>query len=245
MLLKKGTRGQLTIFIIIAILIIGIIALFFVFKGTLRKSEMINPEIAPIHNFVQGCLDETLESAVYDIAKRGGYNDPENIPSIGVKYYILNGENLMPSKEKIQNEISDYVNRKFFLCSLNFADFPDYEIEQGNFEAKTEILDNEVFLDVNYPLTIKKGEGVSRLKNFQTEIPSRFGIVYNVVSDFIIQDLNSEGGGVCVTCLTKATKEKNLYVEMNSTNEGVIFDFIDENSKLNNQSLEWIFANKY
>ena len=76
---------------------------------------------------------------------------------------------------------------------MNFADFPDYEIEQGNFEAKTEILDNEVFLDVNYPLTIKKGEGVSRLKNFQTEVPIRFGSVYNVISNFIIQDLNSEG----------------------------------------------------
>ena len=93
-------RGQVTIFIIIAILIIGAVALFFVFNGTLRKFETINPEVAPIQKFVQECLDETLESAVYDIAKRGGYNDPENITSAGVTYYILGGENLMPSKEK-------------------------------------------------------------------------------------------------------------------------------------------------
>ena len=47
-------RGQVTIFIIIAILIIGAVALFFVFNGTLRKFETINPEVAPIQKVCSG-----------------------------------------------------------------------------------------------------------------------------------------------------------------------------------------------
>ncbi|MEK6821084.1 MAG: hypothetical protein AABY11_01650, partial [archaeon] len=80
--------------------------------GIKKLKEVYSSEIVPIQNFVQGCLDETLESAVFDIAEKGGYDDPSKIPStelLDVPYYIKNNENLMPSKEKIQEEISKSV----------------------------------------------------------------------------------------------------------------------------------------
>ena len=45
-------RGQITIFIIIAILIIAGIFLFFIFKGNLQQKEVVNLEIAPIQTKV-------------------------------------------------------------------------------------------------------------------------------------------------------------------------------------------------
>ena len=51
-------KAQLTIFIIIAILIIAVVALFFTFRGNLNlPGKPISPETAEIQNFLQGCLD--------------------------------------------------------------------------------------------------------------------------------------------------------------------------------------------
>ncbi len=57
-------KGQLTIFIIIAILIIAVVGLFFVFRGGIQKEKPVSPESAPIKNFVQECLDDSLEEVV-------------------------------------------------------------------------------------------------------------------------------------------------------------------------------------
>ena len=66
----KNKKAQLTIFIIIAIFIIAVVVLFFTLKGTLQKEKPISPETAEIQNFVQTCLDEISESAIFDIAER-------------------------------------------------------------------------------------------------------------------------------------------------------------------------------
>ena len=52
MLLK---RGQLTIFIIVAILIIAFVVLFFVFRGGIQREKPASPEVVPIKNFVEEC----------------------------------------------------------------------------------------------------------------------------------------------------------------------------------------------
>jgi len=240
-------RGQVTIFIIIAIIIVGAVAAFFMLKENVKK-DIYTSETTPIANFVQECFDEVLENAIYNIAKQGGYSgysypSKESTDSEAT-YYLLNGENHMPSKARVEKEISEYVNRKFFLCSRHFINFTDYQIEEGNLECSTKILDDHVRLTVDYPLTIKKGESVSRIKDFESEIPVRLMLVYNSVSDFIDQQ-EETSDKVCLSCLDLAI-ENNIYVEMESKYNGtVVFTFRDESSELNDEPLEWVFANKY
>ena len=117
MLLK---RGQLTIFIIVAILIVGAVVLFFVFRGGIQKEKPLNPEVAPIQNFVQTCLDDSLEEVVFMVGENGGYRFPENVFEFEGKehaYYLVNGNNYMPSKIQVEKEISDDLNAKIFICT--------------------------------------------------------------------------------------------------------------------------------
>ena len=97
-------RGQITIFIIIAILIIGIVALFFIFKSNINigKKQTYAPEVAPIVNFVQECLDETLKEGVLYLASHGGYLDPIESTKNEEAYYFKEGTNYFPTKEKFR-----------------------------------------------------------------------------------------------------------------------------------------------
>src|SRR3989344_7509839 len=133
----KNLRGQLTIFIIISILIVAVVVLFFTLRGNLNlPGKPVSPETTEIQNFVQECLDDSLESVVFKIGENGGYyflsSAPATTPVLEVPYYIKNNQNLMPSKEKIQDEISRGVARELIFCLGDFKIFAnEYEITKG------------------------------------------------------------------------------------------------------------------
>src|SRR3989338_8068337 len=246
MLLK---RGQLTIFIIVAILIVGAVVLFFVFRGGIQKEKPLNPEVAPIQNFVQTCLDDSLEEVVFMVGENGGYRFPENVFEFEGKehaYYLVNGNNYMPSKIQVEKEISDDLNAKIFICTNYFSDFSDYEITPGNAESSVKILEDKIILEMKYPLTIKKGESISILEDFKTEIPVRAGLVYDSAFEFILEQEKNKQQGFCLSCLPENLIQNNLNVEINDKiNNTLIFRFKDNASKLNNKTFEWVFANQY
>ena len=246
--LPKSKRSQLTIFIIIAILIIAVVVLFFTFRGSLQiPGKPVSPETAEIQNFVQECLDETSELAIFDIAERGGYEDPSKVSStivFNTPYYIKNNKNLMPSKEKIQEEISKSLEKQMYSCVNNFALFPEYEITKGKMEIKTTIDSEKVLVEMDYPLTIKKGESSSKLKKFNSEVPIRLGIIYDAVAEFIVQSVNYKG--VCINCLLEISSKNSLQSSFSDyDNKTTIFIINDPQSKLNEREFVYVFANEY
>ena len=246
--MKKGTRGQLTIFIIITILIIAVVVLFFTFRGTLQKEKPLSPEIAPIKSFVQECLDDSLEEVVFKVGENGGYYSSSKVstPVLGFSYYIKNNISLMPSKEIIQEQISRGIERELFSCIEDFTLFEnEYEITKGKMDIKTMIEPEKVLAEVNYPLTIIKGDSKSKLEDFNSEVPVRLGIVYDAVAEFINEDIKSSEG-VCVSCLFDLSINNGLKSSYKNYDDNTyIFIIEDPQSKLNNKEFVFVFANEY
>lgn len=72
-------RGQVTIFVIVAILIVAVIALFFVFRGKLSIGSGVNLEEQEMHSVIESCVLESLVDGVKLIGLQGGYLEvPEN-----------------------------------------------------------------------------------------------------------------------------------------------------------------------
>ncbi|MEK6823592.1 MAG: hypothetical protein AABY06_01025 [Nanoarchaeota archaeon] len=210
------------------------------------SGKSANPETAEIQNFVQECLDDSLEKVIYRIGENGGYYFPSKIstPLLDVPYYLKNNQNLMPSKEEIQDQISRGIEKELFLCVENSALFPEYEITKGKMVIETKIEQERVLVDVNYPLTIIKGESKSKIEDFNSEVPVRLGIVYDAVAEFIIEDLKEEG--MCVSCLLKVLEEDGLYVNNFKENENIeIFILTDYDSIINKKEFVYNFANEY
>ena len=237
-------KGQLTIFIIIAIFIIGAVLIFFSLRTGLIK-QPLSPEVESVYSFVQECIEQEGIEIIYTIGENGGYFfSPELSTDSGVSYYYSNGKNHMPSKEQVEEEISFYLSETLFFCARNFVDFQDLEIEQREIKIETEIKDEKIILNINYPITIIKEESTSIIKDFKLEIPVRLGIVYDSVTEFMQEQLTSEG--ICLSCLLDISLENDLYVDMmDYDDETTIFIFRDENSKINDETFVWAFANKY
>ena len=236
-------RGQLTIFIIIAIFIVGTVLLFLLYQKNFQFGAL-SPDAERVYNFVQDCIEQESVETIYQVAQNGGYFFPPNLSTeSGVPIYYENGQNHIPSKEQIENEISFYINQKLFFCTRNFIDFPEMNINQSEIKTQTIIQDEKVLLSVDYPITIIKDSDKTLLKDFSYEIPVRMGIVYNSVEEFMQTQTESEG--ICLSCVLEISERNDLYVDMMDYDEQtVIFIFRDENSKIKNETFVWIFANR-
>src|SRR3989339_303224 len=211
----KNKNAQLTIFIIISILIVAVVVLFFTLRGNLNlPGKPVSPETTKIKNFVQTCLDDSLESVVFKVGENGGYYFPPKVstPILEVPYYIKNNKSLMPSKEDIEREISRGIERELFFCIGNFELFsPEYEITKGKMTPPEVAIESErVLVEMNYPLTIQKGGSKSKIEDFSSEIPVRLGIVYDAVAEFINGEIENEE--YCASCLLESLIKNDLYV---------------------------------
>lgn len=247
--MKFKKKGQITAFIIIAIVIVGVIAILFAVRGKIFDSgaEEISPDVAPIHSFVEKCIRESGEQAVYYIGQTGGYFKVSNYSiDNGIAFYYDRGKNYMPAKEIIEREIGYYMDYMLFFCTKNFVDFSDFDIKQSKIKTKAKIEKNKVVFNVEYPLSISKGRKSYLFKKFNgIEVPVRLDRVYDLAYNITREQLIDKDV-ICASCIYDAAIDRDLYVEMNQYGEGVIlFTIRDEKSQINNMDYRFNFANKY
>ena len=244
-MIKK--RGQVTIFVIIAILIVaGILLFFYVQNKTSSLTPTIPKDVQPIHNFVQNCLKETGENALIRIGEQGGYFLIFDEPSIEgrIPYYVYEGKNSMPTEEKIEFQISGFIKQELSFCILNFKDFKSQQnITHKLRDVKTEINNENVGISIEYPITINKGDSASSFKDFHVIIPVNINKEI-IVSKAITENIISEKDGFCLSCIYDIAKDYNVQLDLLDYGDSTIFSITDNSNKINNQSYEWSFAIK-
>ena len=239
-------RGQVTLFVILAIVIVAGIFVFFSFRDGLQIKPSIPTTIQPIHNFVQNCLEETSENSLVRIGNQGGYFLIFDEPSIEgrIPYYLQRKQNTILTQEEIEQNLAGFIYEELSFCILNFKDFrSEFEIEHNLENINSQILDNQVRFTLDYPVTISKisSEITYQLKDFEINIPIRLDKIYQI-SEKIIQEQIQHPESICLSCLYDLGENYNVHIDMLDYGNSTIFTIIDDSSKINNQSYEWSFA---
>ena len=225
-------RGQVTIFIIIAIIIIAAVSLYFIFREKISVDDIDYVEAFPVQSFVQECLETTSKQTLYFIGLHGGYYiPPEESTIYGVPYYLYSEEYLIPSINKIENEISDFIEGSLIVCVDEFKDFQEFNITQGEIKTRTSIEKDFVSIKVDYPLTIEREGIVSRIEEFEVEVPVRLNTLY-YASEFILNSHFENDGELCLSCLLDYQEENSLQIQMQSNEEDIVYEIIDTLSTL-------------
>ncbi len=244
---KKGQKkGQVTVFIIVAIVIALSLIIFFSVRGGLFKGEKVNPEIAGIHSFVEECVKEVGEDAVYQIGQTGGYAlYADESTKNGIAYYFDKGRKLIPSKEQIEKELAKYVNEQLSFCINDFEDFPDFDISERSIDSKAKIVKGKIIFSVNYQLSITKGENTYVLEDFGVEVSSKLNTIYLVASEIIAEQM-LDYENICINCISDIAFENKVLVSMGDEgNDVIIFSIIDEKYKIKDKDYWFSFASRY
>jgi len=242
---NKIKRGQITVFIIIAIAIVVLIGIVLILINNKPKpnNSTIND---PGYNIIESCLKQTAEQGLDYIGNSGGYYYiPEKSTEFGTPYYFFDNQNLIPKIGSVENETSRFMDSRGSLCG--FFDDPQFNVvNRGNVSTKTTIYDDKIVMDIKYPITVEKQNKKISYENFNIEIPGRIGTIYKAADEYMDGQVENPSG-ICISCINDiANKHDVKFITYNYDNETIIFNIVDENTKINNQSFyTYSFAVKY
>ena len=176
--IKNSKRGQLTIFIIVAILVVTIVALLFAFPK-LRTSVGFEKPESP-ENFIQTCLEDTIKENVELISLQGGSLEPS--PSIlyqdeKIQYLCYRNEDLKPCiiqipflrehiEDEIKKSIEEDVNFCFDSLKQNYDD-KGYSTNLKTGETIVELLPDKIATTMNNEFTFSKADETQRRETFR------------------------------------------------------------------------------
>ncbi len=236
-------KGQVSLFVIVAVIVTVVLLVYFVSKNGF---ENVDPEVEPIYNYAQECLSSVTEEAVYYIGQTGGYfGVPEFAYQDSIAYYLYDNRNLMPSKELVERELETYVNFIMPFCLNGFEEFKDFEINEGRLDTKVDIRKEEVNFNVNYELSIIRGENTYSINNFRNSIESRLGIMYNAMAELMVEQM-LKTDGICLNCLYDLGEKYEIHFNILETEENntVMIVVRDEKYKIYDEDYVFYFINQ-
>lgn len=231
-------KGQVTIFIILAILIIVGVAGYFIFKEK-ASNKTFSVDISSVETFVSSCILNSLDYVSYELALGGGYFlPPLASTSSGIPYYNLNGIPISPQISLLEKEFSDYLDFSIIACVTDFEDFEDLNISYGEINSVVNFLEEEILLDVYFPIELGKGNDQFLLEDFKGfKIYSNFKKLY-LVSFEIAKDYNDRKA-VCLSCLSNLALRENVEINVETPDdETILFKIKDK------EGLQFNFAIK-
>jgi len=237
-------KGQISVFVILSVLIVLIIIFYFLIKLNYIELGRVSPDVKPVYNFIENCVEQTSSDAVYYIGENGGYFiSPNNSLDNGIPIYFNKGEVSIPSLNDIEKELEMYVNEMLFFCFRNFNDFSDFDVKQGEVKSEVKILPGKVVFEIDSPLSVSKGDKTYVFNDFNNEIDVRLFEIQKVSSEAVkIQQEYPED--ICLSCLSDLAIENDLIIKMMDYQESVIFLITDSESKINNEEYVFYFAVK-
>jgi len=164
----KSKRSQVTIFVIVAIIVVVAAILIFVYwpqiKGIVGGTPSVSPE-----GFIRNCLEKTVDSVVANISMQGGSLEPEHFFMYGgnkVEYlcyaeaYYEKCVMQQPVLYKhVEEEIVKGIREKeqsYFNALKSEYEKQGYAISITNGQTTAELLPQRIFIQFNRDLTISK-----------------------------------------------------------------------------------------
>jgi len=206
-----GKRGQITVFIIIALVLLGSVVLYFYLKEHLAffRPEVIVPtELLPLDMYIKDCVYSSAKDAVIRIGNQGGFVEvPEEIKAQRAAYIALDpwGEFVLPfwsyrgnvrypTLKYLEFQISEYVENNIDSCFRNFIDFRnDYDIKTFDKYrmVTTQLLDDYVRVELKYPMTVsdKATTKKSDLEMFAANLNVKLKEAHQVAEKIILKEI--------------------------------------------------------
>ncbi len=194
----EKTRGQVTIFIILAIVIVGGAVVFYSFRDSIA-GEKIPVSIEPVYNNFLSCLEGKVLTGIDILESQAGwislpdfetgsrympFSSQLNFLGNPVPYwYYVSGNNIqkeqVPSKKEMERQLEDFIEEKINKCVFDEYYEQGFEINQGVPEARVNIRENRVDVSLVMEMGFEKGEDSFVVKNHDVEVDSKLGMLYD------------------------------------------------------------------
>lgn len=194
-------RGQVSVFAIIGIVLLVVIALIFLLRSEVGlfvpPQTFLGEKLTPIEQEVRRCVSEVVEPGVLLMGKQGGDLTPVNYvryQDSKVKFFCANIPekeecmNVMPTLDSIEKDFHDYLQFSLEGCINKDILKPGlgYEISVGDLKTEIDFGMTTVQVVVDYDVEVSKGETRVSLRKIPVVIRDvPFAELYGVANDVV------------------------------------------------------------
>jgi len=180
-------------------------------EKTLGQTEIDSIEVYLISKRIQEYLDKISKNVIRQIAINGGYYF---LRDSSIKAYgnISDGEEFIPAIEDVEKEISIAISEKLIDYTYTSNYDSDYKLILEKSIIEAAISDTNIKIKVSGPMAAIIKNSMYKIKNFEIEVTTPFGKIYNAAREFFKKELSaSEDDMICLSCLLEIWNEYNVY----------------------------------
>ncbi len=191
---------------IIGFVIILVIALVFSLRQAgigVKPADYLSSKIEDVNKQIKECNKEKLIEVLDILGRQGGSLEPSSYRRHnGYKVnYLCSNIPLRPEclnnmlfVEDIENEIEEYLDFNVPICTnldriSQQLFFP--EIKSAKFVSDVEIRQDSIFVKINYPVSLVKGNEEVTLKDFSQSVSVPLGNLLDVTYDVVNEEAKS------------------------------------------------------
>tara|TARA_Y100000034_G_C6764913_1_gene340933 strand:+ start:65 stop:871 length:807 start_codon:yes stop_codon:yes gene_type:complete len=267
MLRNNQKRGQISIFIIIGLILIILVAFIFFYLSSIRTtSGKETSENQHIIGFIEGCIDQKAKQGLFYLGFVGGGNtliqDPTNQDlyidpfkgyyysyddyyKIPYHYYLDdNKEEVLIEQGKVKQILEEFINDNLGSCINNFENFDEAEFVQGDIDTIVYLKDEAVVFNVDFPIIMKTKEEEKEINPlFTAHIPVRLKII-DEISLEIVEKAQQDPTIIDWEYLTELGEKGFNATAYTGFDTTIIYRIIDTKYKIDNQPYVYQFAVK-
>ena len=166
--LMGGKRGQVAIFVIIAIVIVAAVAIIFLYPNL--RIGITTGDFSP-NNYLSTCMENSVRESIDILSKQGGYRNPEG-------YLIYNNEKIkylcyaseyyqrcavqQPMiKDHFEKELENMIDpeaRECFESLKREYERRNYEISASNHQINVSVVPNVIEISLKSDVRVRKDE---------------------------------------------------------------------------------------
>jgi len=220
-------RGQITIFVLIALVIVALAALLYFLVPDIRV--IFTGDIVP-SNYLKGVLDEEIENSVNKLSLQGGYENPEGAilyQGQNIKYLCYTSKYYEPCKVQqplIKSRFEQELARMIQSKAVEGAERMKEEYRSRGFTVTSAeeidtgvlIVPEKIVVSINAPTTIEKEGRTQSFNEFEFELESKMYDLLMIATSII--DYESTYGDSEISFYTQYYP--NLIIHKNKLGDG-------------------------
>jgi len=178
-------KGQISIFVIVAIVIVGVVLVMFMFPDLNVFIGDVEPD-----TYLKDCIKPKTQEILSLVTKQGGYSEPTNYLNYQnekVQYLCYTEENYKPCIiqqplliNHVETEIKNFVEPFAKSCVENLKERYEnqgYSVQTTSGEIEVNIIPGSVGVDFVSPMTVSK-ERTQTFQKFEVKLESE---IYDLI----------------------------------------------------------------
>lgn len=190
-------KGQITIFVIVAIIVVVIGVAYFAFRDVITQ-DTLPASIDPVQLAVLGCIEDRVEMGISILSSSGGYITLPEF-SAGSRYqpfssyldfagtdipywFYMSASNFartqVPTVSSMELDLERFLNEQMESCYLEEFRDSGYTIDVGPIDSTIQIERNYVDAVVSMDVTVATAVDVAVLQKHEVRVDSNLGYLF-------------------------------------------------------------------